>query len=174
MADEFLLADEGFLSVVRAGSENLKDSDFEVVTLSVGSDIALVGEFVTHASETAPNVDLAVTSDASFVGVIVRPLLVPSSSWDIDTALIDGTDVVVLKPTGGRCTIAVYREPTAGPVAVVKGDIAVLGTADKGMVRKFIYADATAATDSFVEVVGKFAEAHAGHASENRIVLLDY
>jgi hypothetical protein len=153
-------------------AQNLKDSDFEVVTIKAGVSTAKVGHFVTGNGETAPNVDLAVTTDGTFRGIIVRPVTIPDS-WDIDTAFAAGTDVVILKPTGGRCVVAGFLEATAGPVPVVPGDKLALGTG-AGKVRKWSYADAAMATDTLSEVVGTAAESDGGSAADDHVILINY
>jgi len=169
LADETIGATKGFTDIIVGGEP--ESGDIIVRTLNGATH---AGHFVTTTGETYPAVAKAVTTDEGFLGIVRRPAKSADlEDWTVDTEIADNIDVEIVKPTGGRLQIAAFLEATAGPIAVVPGDYASLGT-EAGKVRKLVYADAAAATDSFMEVVGKIVYNHAGHATEDRIVVLDY
>lgn len=174
MADETMYATHGFLSIVREGAEHIKDSDIEIFTLSVGGNTAKAGYFVTQddATDQSKIVDLAITTDENFVGQILAPVK-PADAYDLDDVLTDGIEVYVLKPMGGRVKTAAFYEPVAGPVAVNRGLIAVIGT-EGGKIRLWGYTNAASETDTLEEKVGTFAQYHVGHTTEDRIVIINY
>jgi len=119
------MADEAFetgvgLGVVRGGSEHLRDSDYEIVKLSVGSNTAKVGMAVTSTAETDPAVDIMATGEI-FRGIIVEPVIRPSDTWSPNDALEDGTYVKILKPTGGRVLIKALISGYDTPIAIKTG-----------------------------------------------------
>ena len=120
MADQALKSGYGRSIIIIGGAEQLQDSDFEIVQLSVGGNTAKVGDAVTYASETAPAVDL-LASGEKIAGIIVAPVLRPSDSWDVDDALVDGTWVKILKPTGGRVKILARISGDSGGTALAAG-----------------------------------------------------
>jgi hypothetical protein len=107
----------GLMDPIIKGRENLTDADFEIVRLSIGTDTALVGDFVTYRGQitagtpaTHRDVNLAslVNADTQatnapwgWCGQIIEPWPIPNPvsgvTWDPDTALIDGTFVKILK-----------------------------------------------------------------------------
>ena len=175
MADNTLYGTHGFLAVIQGGSSRLSPQDYDILTLSVGSNIAKAGMVVTIAGETYPNCDLAITTDVHAYGIILGPLYPENiADYDIDTAITDGEKVRVLK-IGGRklgVKVAVILEATAGPVAVMPGVQMAIGT-EAGTVRNFVYADATAATDSSVEIVGICATTSPGSTTDDLIIIME-
>ena len=131
MADEALYSGKGWLSPIRGGSEHIRDSDYEIVTLSVGSNIAKVGFAVTSTGEVDPAVDLMAGAGANdtFRGIIIepviRPLPVAGVAWNPDVALIDGTEVRILKRTGGRVLMGFLASGYDTPLANLAGQFVV-------------------------------------------------
>ena len=117
MADQTLWGTYKLNDPIIKGRENLSPSDYEEVRLSVGGNTAVVGDFVTYRGEitaatpaTHRDVITAVFVDADtqaanvpqyWCGQIIRPSTLPApvsgEDWNPDTALIDGTMVVILK-----------------------------------------------------------------------------
>lgn len=176
MADETIVVTHGFRSIIRGGLRNLVPSDYDILTLSVGGNTAKAGHFVTINGETYPNCDLAVTTDRQVYGIILEPVFPDNiTSYTLDTAITDGQLVRVLKVGFGRklgVQVACFLEATAGPLAVVPGDLISLGT-EAGKARLHVYTDATAATDSLEEVIGVAAEADAGSAADDHILIIE-
>lgn len=163
MAEETMYGTKGLLSIILEGEETLHESDYEIRTLSVGSDTARIGDFVSEAGETSGYVDLAATGDGSFLGVITDVVYRPSDTFTIDTALADGTKVRILKPTGGRVKIATNIAADVAGSALVAGQKMALATV--GECKQFAYTDAAVATDTLLEVVGNLAYGITIHAS---------
>ena len=175
MADQTMKADLGFLSVIRKGVP--RPEDLDILTLSVGGNTAKAGHVVTINGETYPNCDLAITTDTEAYGIILEPVYPDNiSNYDLDTAITDGELVRVLKVYPGGSSrgiqVAVFLEAKAGPVALVPGDQVAIGT-EAGKVRKFLYTNATEATDTQTEVIGKAAQAHAGDATNDKILIIE-
>lgn len=140
-----------------------------------GTDIK-IGHIVTHTGETLPDVDLAITTDGRPLGVVVGPVnlktvLDSDPDWNPDTALPDNTKIWVAK-LGCGAIGPVHLEATAGPLAVVKGTTMLAVGTEAGKVRNFAYTDATAATDSLIEVVGTAHESSAGSATDDLVILM--
>ena len=169
MADQ-TYADVNAKQIIVEDPENIAGHYIEVMTLSVGAATTTAGMVVTCGSETYPAVDQAVTTDACFWGVVLKPVN-PDEDYDLDDTIADGTSVYVLKAHGvaGRVCVLLRLEATAGPVAQVPGEYAALGT-EGGKIRKLVYADATDATDTLSEVVGVFGQADAGDATNDTMI----
>jgi len=156
------MADEAFetgvgLGVVRGGSEQLRDSDFEIVTLSVGSNTAKVGMAVTSTGETDPAVDIMGGAEI-FRGLIIEPVIRPSDSWSPNDALVDGTEVKILKRTGGRALVAYLATGYDTPLAVLAG-YPITNTEDSAITVDSVgvlFPDATETAG--VQVIGYSAE----------------
>ncbi len=114
MADETINQGQ---DIIIAGSEHLKDSDFIDLKLSVGSDIAKVGMFVTSTAESENECDILASGEI-LKGVIVAPIIRPSDSYIPSDALTDGQWVKVLKPTGGRAMIRGLLSGDDAPTSV--------------------------------------------------------
>ena len=155
MAVETMQGTHGLQSIVLEGAQSIESSDYEIRTLAVGSNTAKVGDLVTENGETSGYVDLAATGDGSFLGVIIEPVYRPSDTWDIDDALIDGTKVRILKPTGGRTKIAMNLIADVGGSTLKAGTKLALATA--GAIKAFAYTDGAVATDTLKELVGSLA-----------------
>ena len=168
-------ADLGFVSVIRKGTP--RPEDLDILTLSVGGNTAKAGHIVTINGETYPACDLAITTDTEAYGIILEPVYPDNiSDYDLDTAITDGELVRVLKlkpgGTGRGLQVAVFLEAAAGPIALVPGDQVAIGT-EAGKARKFVYTNATEATDAPTEVIGVAAQAHAGHATDDKILIIE-
>lgn len=174
MADNTIYGTRGWLSVDQGGP--LLHESEKMNAVGDNTETACkVGQFVTHVDETLPDVAPAITTDGRPVGYLARPadmgaVLNADPDWYIDTALPDNTDLELYKLGSGKI-VPCFLEAAAGPIAVVKGDLIAVGT-EAGKVRKFAYTDATAATDSLLEVVGHAAESSAGHATDDLILLV--
>lgn len=101
MADESFKGTKGWLEIVRGNSELIRDIHKIQRTLAVGGNTAKVGMIMTGVGETHPGVDIIADGDESFLGLLMKPLLRPSDTWDIDDALTDATEVIILKPGSG-------------------------------------------------------------------------
>ena len=122
MADETMLATAGYHSIIRGGRP-IRDSDLLIRTLSVGANTAKVGMAMTGAGETHPAVDIQADGDTSIVGLLLAPVIRPSDTWTIDDALVDGTEVIILKPCGGQVLVACWLTGlTTGDGAVLAGE----------------------------------------------------
>jgi len=172
MADETMYGDHGFLSIVRGGSEHIRQSDIIVRTLVAGSDTVKAGMALSGDGMGANTADHAITTDKAFLGICLGPVS-PADTYDLDDVITDGTLVKILKPCGLRTKVAVFYEAVAGPIALVEGDKIAVGT-EAGKVRKFVYADATAATDSFDEFIGTSAEVDAGSTDTDHVIVINY
>ena len=177
----------GFSSVIRSGNEHIKDSDI-VVLRTNGSDM-YVGMPVGQVGESTIDCDPSVIGDRAFTGIIIS-LVHPSDDYDVDTVIADNTLVNVLKPTGGRVTMAgLYLSGVADAVPVGKS-IILSSTAGKlqwnDRTSAFDGSDPQTDAETKVESdlitdfldagvqVGRAAKALTGHATEDRIVLYNY
>ena len=120
MADEAMIADASVYDILIAGQP--LESDFMVRTLAVGGDTAKVGMVMTGAGDTHPAIDIHADGDETFLGILYRPVIRPSDSWTIATALTDAQEVVLLKPTGGRLKIKIWITGMTGAKAYKAGD----------------------------------------------------
>ena len=163
----------GFLRIIRGGAlERLTDSDYAIVTLSVGGDTAKAGHVVTMTGETEPNVDLAITTDNQVYGVILEPVFPDNiAAYDIDKVITDGEKVRVLKVGFGRrlgVQVAMISDASQG--AVLPGDQIILG-ANAGQVQKWAYLDAASETDTLEEFVGISAQTLADDANTKILIV---
>lgn len=151
------------------------ESERGAATIKAALTTVQVGMFVSRVGETEPEVDLAVATDMEGAEYVYQPANLPQvlrgdPDWNIDTAFAAGIKLETFL-LGCGAIVPVILEGLAGPVAVVKGDIAVLGLT-AGKVRKWAYTDASEQLDTLVERVGTFMESDAGHATEDRILLV--
>lgn len=171
-----LMADFGITEIVRSGGENIKP--FHYVTRRLNG-AAFAGQIVGEKGETLGDVDLSVVGDLGFLGIIIKPIW-PSLTYTLDTQIADEEYVLVLMPTGGSCVVAGIYNSLA--VNVVKGDALMLsGEAEasspaygNGVLKLFVYANATAETDVLTEKVGISESIVTGDASDTKIVLMKY
>jgi hypothetical protein len=120
MADEAIRADGGHSSIVVQGT--IEEALLEVRTLAVGGATAKVGMVMTGAGETHPAIDIHADGDETFLGLLLRPVVRPSDTWTIDTALADAQEVVIMRPHGGRLKVAIIITGMTGAVAYKAGD----------------------------------------------------
>jgi len=149
MATESLKATHGYKSVIRNAflpPEHLT----EIVRLSVGANTAKVGHLVSYVGQVTasqPNthrdVTLATKNTAgydalvsnTFAGIILSPCPAPSETWDIDDALVDGTYVKILRPTGGQAKVSIFvTDPSADLLPSQRLSIDTAGRARKTVV----------------------------------------
>ena len=169
MADETTSGVLGAAAEILQGGQQVADDDY--IIRRINGSASIPGMLMTEEGESAYDVAPAVTTDTVYSGVLSHPAEVLTTAWDIDTVIPDNK-LAKLVRLGSKKIVAMLLEATAGPVALEFGDLIAAGT-EAGKVRSFIYADATAATDSFLEVIGTFVgDAHAGHATEDRIILV--
>lgn len=171
-ADEAIQVDKGYQSIQRGGPVPRQD---QISDVRVNGSATKLGMAVTHFGETYPDIAPAVTTDLSFAGIALdiqnlAEIQKVDPDWDLDDVVPDNQQLIIAKK-GSALLVAVFLEVTAGPVAVVKGDFLALGT-EAGKLRKFLYTDAAAATDSFREVVGTVVEADAGSTSDDHVVIM--
>lgn len=122
MADETMLATAGHQSIIRGGRP-IRDSDLLIRTLAVGSATAKVGMAMTGAGETHPGIDIHADGDTSILGLLLGPVIRPSDTWTIDTALADDQEVYILKPCGGQVLVACWITGlTTGDGAIKAGE----------------------------------------------------
>jgi len=172
MADETIKGTRRYLKLHQGGSPPDPNKQFNA---TINGATATIGHVVTRVGETEPDVALAITTDGRPAGVIIEPsrlseVLAVDPDWNIDTVLPDNTRLLCTE-LGSDEIVPLFLEAKAGPVPVVKGDLIALGT-EAGKVRKLVYADATAATDSLIEVVGTAAEADAGSVTDDHVLLV--
>ena len=175
MADNKLLASRGFLTTLQGGKIPHESERGEGQILS-GVSTAKLGMFVTRNGETAPNLALAIATDGpqwEYLANVLNmaQLLRSDPNWTIDDALPDATIKVQTFKKGCGAVVPTFLEALAGPVAIEIDDIMVLGI-QAGMVQKYIYTDAAVATDTLSEKVGQAAEASAGSAADDLILLI--
>jgi hypothetical protein len=174
MGNETLFATKGYQSVIRWVDPSISIEAYIIQrTLSVGGDTAVAGDIMSGEGETQGLVDIAAESDLGFIGVLLGPVR-PADGYDLDDAIVDGTTVNILRPTGGRTIIAVINDSTTTAAAdFEEGDWARIGSS-AGHVEKWLYADTADSTDSFSIVVGKAAETKANHTTDDQVVTLWY
>ncbi len=159
----------GIFDIIRAGKGALTPDD-TVIRRTNGADM-FPGCLVSESGETFPDVDLLATAELEILGVVLGEVY-PADDYDIDSTIADNTKVYVLRPTGGRVVIAVLYETAA--VNVVKGATVGVPTVDAGFWGVLTYADAAAATDTTEGRMGRAASAVTGHASNQKVMLVNY
>lgn len=159
----------GIQNVIREGKGGLALDDI-VIRRTNGADL-FPGCLCSENGETFPDIDLAASAELQLLGVVLGEVY-PADTWDIDDTISDNTKVYVLKPTGMRTKIAVLYETVA--VNVDYGEHVGTATADAGFWGKLVYADAAAATDTTMGVMGKAASTATGHASNQKVLLVWY
>lgn len=167
--------DYGFQRIIRSvgAIKRIKDSDYDIVTLSVGSKVARAGHIITTANEVYPAVDQAVTGDEYAYGIILEPLYPDDeSNYTIDSTITDGVKVRVLKIGAGYrrgIQVAVFSEASQG--AVVKGQQMVIGTS-AGQVALWAYSDGSSETDTLEEICG-YAGQDLADDGNHKIMIMD-
>lgn len=154
MADETLYASNGMLSILRGGSEHLRDSDIEIVKLT---SAAKVGMALTSTGMSDPMVEILTTGD-TFRGLLMGPVIRPSDSWAIDDDIAANSWVYMLKPTGGRLLVSFLASGYDTPLACLAG-YHVTNTIDSAVTNASpgsLYPDITEITT--VSTIGRIAE----------------
>lgn len=177
MADEAMLADHGFRTIIRGGNiDQLRPNDFDVLTLSVGGNSALVGDVVTIQGETYPNCDLAITTDNHAYGIITSPLFPDNmTNWTIDVVITDGELVNVIRlnrKLGVQVAVNLEALDDSGAVPVEPGDHIVIGASNAGHVRKWKYTASTSELDSLEEFVGTCDDTDGGSTADDHIIII--
>ena len=172
MADEAIQADKGWQSIVRGGPVPRQD---QLAIVRINGSTTKAGLVVTHNGETYPDVAPAVTTDISWAGIAYEPqnlltVLNVDPDWDLDDVIPDNQELLIAKK-GSELVVALFLQAIAGPIAVAKGDFVAMAS-EAGKVRKWTYTDATAATDSFLEVIGTVIEANAGDTVDDKVILV--
>ena len=165
MADQ-TYADVNAKEIILTDRENCAQYYIETVTLNDAATTA--GMLITHYGETYPAADAAVTTDYAQPLAVIAPVN-PGDNWDLDDVISTGVTVYALRRTYGRVKVLLRLETTAGPVAQVPGEFAAIGT-EAGKIRKYVWTSDAPATESFVEVIGTFAAADAGDASNDTMI----
>jgi len=187
-------ADKSWYSIIR-NSFVPGEYDTEIVRLSVGGNTARVGMVVTYTAQvtagtpgthrdvtTATAYSAANNSLRAFAGIILEPVPIPLDTdpdWNIDTLLVDGTYVLILKPTGGRAKVSVF---CADQSADLLPGMVVSLSATAGMVGLSTFTFATTATaaqleaalGALAEKVGVVADVEEDIAGEDVIVNIWY
>ena len=171
-------ATRGYASILRSPRSEINDIHFATVKLSVGGDTATAGRVLTRDGETqastneAQLVDLCAAGERPF-GILIEPIIRPAENWDLDDALADGTLVRMLKcPIPHGVTVALFLDGQAGPIAVVLDDRVCPGAVGGIQPLSAYYTDAAYLTDTVALHIGYADEADAGHATEDRVVLV--
>lgn len=172
--DETLFATKGYQSVIRWTDPSINiDAYICQRTLDVGGDTAVAGDILSGEGETQGLLDIADETDLAFFGILLGPVR-PANAYDLDDAIVDGTTVHVLRPTGGRTIVSVIVDSTTTAAAdLEEGDWIRIGSS-AGHVEKWLYGDGTDSVDSFSIVVGKAAEVLANHTTADQVVAMWY
>ncbi|KKN03466.1 hypothetical protein LCGC14_1107300 [marine sediment metagenome] len=187
MTAETLFGTFGLDNPIVKGHENLSPASYEEVRLSIGGNTALVADLVAYDSlaagsvaaatpATHRDVKLAVAVDADtqaageFIGwngQIIKPSNTPQPiagvDWDADVALIDGTQVIMLKRGAfGLVTKMIYTD--ASDDVLVGIGLSVSGTA--GEVRKTVnaFTDGTPLVAELAAAIIQHGMEFVGHA----------
>jgi hypothetical protein len=174
MADT-LFATKGYQSIVRWCDPTI-NIDAYIIQRTIGanpSDATVAGDIMTGEAETQGLVDVAINTDTSFIGVCMGPVA-PPDNYDLDDTIDDGTIINILRPTAGRTIISiVFDGTTTGTYALEEGDwVTISGVA--GQAHKWIYADGSISTDSFILVLGQSAQVWANGSTTDRVVAFWY
>jgi hypothetical protein len=175
MGNESLYATKGYTEVIRWVDPSI-DIDSYIIqrVLSVGGDTTIAGDFVTNAGETQGLVDQLVSTDTGFLGIVLGPTT-PGEDYDLDDTIADGETVNILRPTGGRTIVACILASDTHTLTAEEGDWV---TADihnvAGHVHSWVYTDGDTDQDTFMLVVGKFAEVITASATDYQVVHIWY
>ena len=168
MANE-TISNKGILSIIRKGLENLTSSDF--IERRCNGAAITAGMVVGNRGGDLNDVDPSEDGDISFVGIVIEPSI-PIDDYEIGDTIADNTLVKILKPTGGRCEVAVLVEADSGDLD--DGDIAVIANTAGG-ISKFAYnvAGGTVQTETVAEKVGTFVD-NVADVAETRVRNIRY
>ena len=171
MANETIYASKGYLDIIRWVDPSINIDSYIVQRVDAGGGTR-PGDLVTGAGETQGNIDVLDEADTGFLGIMRNETII-TADYDVDETAAAGVTIDVLRPTGGRTICSVICGSLAGTVAWEEGDYARCDTVD-GQVESWIYNDTNMSTDTLALVVGKLAQAYAGHATEYRVVHIYY
>ena len=117
---------------------------------------AYVSDIVGGVGETHPDVDpIADNEGGNEIGIIVRPVVRPSDTWDADTILADNTDVVILLFGTMEYEVWMLINGQDTPVAGTEGD-RVYSTSTDGSTNDSRDGSGTLnSTQGYAAVVGK-------------------
>ena len=174
---------------------NLNELDFadyiEEVELSVGGDTAQAGMVVTFLGEvtaTTPgthnHVTLATAANAAgnamfgFAGIILRPKVRPEN-YGLDDTIVDGTIVLIMRPTGGKAILRSLYADNSDDVLPGQG---LSLSASAGLLAKTVFTftatplvtELEAALGSLSELVGIAAAVSEDVAGDTMIVHIRY
>ncbi len=172
MADETMQGTKGYQSMHRAGPVPRQD---QLAVVRVNGSATKLGMPVTHNGETFPDIAPAITTDISWAGIAydvqnLKAILDIDPDWDLDDVVPDNQQLIIAKK-GSDMIVPLFLEAIAGPIAIAKNEFIAIGI-EAGKARKWTYADAAAATDSFNEVLGTAYEANAGSTADDKIILV--
>lgn len=172
--NETLYATFGYTEVIRWSDPSINIDSYTIQrVLSVGSNAAVAGDVVGCEGESQGYVDISAEGDLSFLGVLLGPT-VPPEDYDLDDVITDGETVNILRPTGGRTIVALILCSSAGSQpAAEEGDYARVGAA-AGQVESWVYGDNADSTDTFMLVVGKYAEPKTVSATDEQVLHVWY
>jgi hypothetical protein len=168
MADETLFGTRGYVSPIVAGQDLLTEKNFDTVTIKTGLTTAKAGDIVTHEGETYPDVDLRGTGE-QIAGILIEQVVPNNETDDPDTVTVAGDYWKMLKlpiPVGVR--VAMF---TVGVQTIVKGSPMYAGAAGRILLWAYVTDDEETATTA--ANIGVSTEAEAGHATEERIVVVE-
>jgi len=169
MADETISGVLGAAAEIMQGGQQVTEDDY--IIRRINGSTSKPGFLMTESGEAAFDVAPAITTDVVQSGVLSHPAEVLTTVWDIDTVIPDNKLAKLVK-LGSNKVVPMFLEALAGPIALEYGDLIAVGI-EAGKVRKFIYADAAAATDSGAEIIGTFEEdAEPGSAADDHIILV--
>ncbi len=171
--DETLFATKGYLSPIRWCEPGFDYNTFvEQRTLSVGSNTAVSGDFMSADGETKGLIDICAEADVGFAGQLLWPTS-PADGYDLDDAIDDAEIVDILRPTGGRTIVACILDSTTTTAADIEEFDWIRVGSTAGHVELFVYAAADS-TDTFEIVVGKSYEVMANHTTSDRVFHIWY
>ena len=165
MATQFPGTDRGFHSIIQGGAPDHKYYTDILKTSAAG---VYPGRIVTTEGDTDGECHLATAADGLIAGFHIVLGRVGAKPQDIDTAIASGEYIECLRPAGGRFIVAATAADEDS--AVEFGEPFHL-EAD-GMLRKFVYTDGTAQTDSLIDGFWRAAEVTADVAGTDKVQLI--
>lgn len=155
------MADETYDSL-NIGDIRAEGSTSKNGTVKVGEALAPGDPIRVDDGVAYPTKD----SDKIFTGVAASK---DGHDNDVD---FDVGEEIEYYPSGQDTSVHMKIKPAAGPISVKEGQIAVLSDTDDQL-KLFAWNVGADITASLMNKVGKFAQAHAGHATEIRILKID-
>ena len=154
MADATLFTAKNTNNVIISGP--MKPEHFKVRKLN---GTAYVSDLMGSTGETYPDIDQIADNEAgSEVGIIIKPVVRPSDSWDADTILADDTEVVVLILGTKEYEVWMHINGQDTPVAGTEGE-KVYSTSTDGSTNDSRDGSGTLnATQGYAAVVGELVK----------------